>query len=78
MSEVRITAVLGAGALGAAMAERLGETGQEVRLWNRTPERARAAAAQATGVTAVDAVADAVSGAGAVLTVLRDGTPSPR
>ncbi len=73
MSEVRITAVLGAGALGAAMAERLGETGEEVRLWNRTPERARAAAAQAKGVTAVDAVADAVSGAGAVLTVLRDG-----
>lgn len=73
MSEVRITAVLGAGALGAAMAERLGETGEEVRLWNRTPERARAAAAQAAGVTAVDAVADAVSGAGAVLTVLRDG-----
>jgi 3-hydroxyisobutyrate dehydrogenase len=73
MSEVRITAVLGAGALGAAMAERLGETGEEVRLWNRTPERARAAAAQAQGVTAVDAVGDAVSGAGAVLTVLRDG-----
>ena len=73
MPDVRITAVLGAGALGAAMAERLGETGHDVRLWNRTPERAHAAAAQANGVTAIDAVADAVSGAGAVLTVLRDG-----
>ena len=73
MSDVRITAVLGAGALGAAMAARLGEMGQEVRLWNRTAERARVAAAQARGVTAVGAAGEAVSGAGAVITVLRDG-----
>ena len=73
MSEVRITAVLGAGALGAAMAVRLGEVGHEVRLWNRTQERARDAAAQARGVTAIGAVREAVAGAGAVLTVLRDG-----
>ena len=37
-------AVLGAGALGAAMAARLGETGHQVNLWNRTPDRARAIA----------------------------------
>ena len=73
MSDIRITAVLGAGALGAAMAARLGEMGQEVRLWNRTAERARVAAAQARDVTAVAAAGDAVSGAGAVITVLRDG-----
>ena len=73
MSEVRITAVLGAGALGAAMAARLGEVGHEVRLWNRTQERARDAAADARGVTAIGAVREAVAGAGAVLTVLRDG-----
>ncbi len=73
MSEVRIAAVLGAGALGAAMAARLGETDHEVRLWNRTPERARAAAARASGVTAVDTASEAVSGAQVVLTVLRDG-----
>lgn len=73
MSEVRITAVLGAGALGAAMAVRLGEVGHEVRLWNRTQERARDAAADARGVTAIGAVREAVAGAGAVLTVLRDG-----
>ena len=66
-------AILGAGALGAAMATRLGETGHDVRLWNRTPERARAAADAATGVTAVGTVAEAVAGAGSVLTVLRDG-----
>ena len=73
MSDIRITAVLGAGALGAAMAARLGQMGQEVRLWNRTAERARVAAAQARDVTAVAAAGDAVSGAGAVITVLRDG-----
>jgi len=55
------------------MAARLGESGHEVRLWNRTEERARAAAAQAGGVTAVGAVLEAVSGASAVVTVLRDG-----
>jgi len=70
---MRIVAVLGAGALGAAMAERLGETGREVRLWNRTPERARAAAAQARGVTAVAATNEALNGASVVITVLRDG-----
>jgi 3-hydroxyisobutyrate dehydrogenase len=65
--------ILGAGALGAAMAVRLGETGHDVRLWNRTPGRARAAADEATGVTAVDSLSEAVADAGAVLTVLRDG-----
>jgi 3-hydroxyisobutyrate dehydrogenase len=55
------------------MAVRLGETGHEVRLWNRTAERARVAAAQARGVTAVALLAEALSGATAVITVLRDG-----
>ncbi len=73
MSEMRVLAVLGAGALGAAMAARLGETGHEVRLWNRTPERAEAAAAQARGVTAVGTTVEALEGASAVVTVLRDG-----
>lgn len=73
MSDIRITTVLGAGALGSAMAARLGETGHEVRLWNRTKERALAAAAQARGVTAVGAATEAVGGASAVITVLRDG-----
>jgi 3-hydroxyisobutyrate dehydrogenase len=73
MSDTTTVAVLGAGALGAAMATRLGETGHEVRLWNRTPQKARAVAEHAAGVTAVGSVADAVSGASAVITVLRDG-----
>jgi 3-hydroxyisobutyrate dehydrogenase len=73
MSQIPTVAVLGAGALGEAMAERLGETGHQVRLWNRTAARAHRAAERATGVTAVDTVAGAVSGASVVLTVLRDG-----
>jgi len=55
------------------MATRLGETGYDVRLWNRTPGRARAAADQSTGVTAVDSLGEAVAGASTVITVLRDG-----
>ena len=65
--------VLGAGALGAAMAARLGEDGHDVRLWNRTAGRARAAADGAVGVTAVASLQEAVSGASIVMTVLRDG-----
>ena len=73
MSDLHIAAVLGAGALGSAMAARLGETSHEVRLWNRTGQRARAAAAHAHGVTAVATAIEAVGGASAVITVLRDG-----
>jgi 3-hydroxyisobutyrate dehydrogenase len=55
------------------MASRLGETGHQVRLWNRTAERARTAAAGAVGVTPVDSLDMAVSESSAVITVLRDG-----
>lgn len=66
-------AVLGAGLLGAAMAARLGERGHDVRLWNRSAERAARAADGADGVRAVEDLAEAVDGAAVVLTVLRDG-----
>jgi 3-hydroxyisobutyrate dehydrogenase len=66
-------AVLGAGALGAAMAARLGETGHDVRLWNRTSSRAHAVAADSKGVTAVDDLRAAIGHAAVVITVLRDG-----
>jgi 3-hydroxyisobutyrate dehydrogenase len=66
-------AVLGAGALGAAIAARLSDTGHHVKLWNRTPDRARAVAAASTGITAVAELADAVKDATVVLTLLRDG-----
>ncbi|MEJ5913923.1 NAD(P)-dependent oxidoreductase [Pseudokineococcus sp. 1T1Z-3] len=70
-STQRPVAVLGAGLLGAAMATRLGERGHDVRLWNRSPEKAEAAAAGP--VRPVADLAEAVDGAGVVLTVLRDG-----
>jgi len=73
MEQDTVVTVIGAGALGAAMAARLGETGHRVRLWNRTPERARAAAEGVDGVTAEGSLHDALSGASFVLTVLRDG-----
>jgi 3-hydroxyisobutyrate dehydrogenase len=73
MSDKPVVTIIGAGALGAAMAARLGETGHEVRLWNRSSERARRAADPAAGVTAVTAFSEAVSGASVVITVLRDG-----
>ena len=66
-------AVLGAGALGAAVAGRLGEVGFDVRLWNRTSERALAAVKASTGVRAEAQLANALSGARLVITLLRDG-----
>jgi 3-hydroxyisobutyrate dehydrogenase len=66
-------AVLGAGALGAAIAARLVDTGHQVKLWDRTPERAQAVAAASAGMTAVEDVTDAVRDAAMVLTLLRDG-----
>ena len=73
MPDTATVTIVGAGALGAAMAARLGETGHQVRLWNRTAERARSAAEGTRGVTAVDDLADAVAGSPVVFTVLRDG-----
>ncbi len=73
MASGETVTVLGAGALGAAMATRLGQTGHEVRLWNRSPARAHSAAARSAGVVAVDDLGQAVAGAAVVITVLRDG-----
>jgi 3-hydroxyisobutyrate dehydrogenase len=67
-------AVLGAGALGAAIAARLSEDGFDVRLWNRTPARAERVAAQSDRVVVAGTAAAAVEDADVVLTVLRDGT----
>ena len=66
-------AVIGAGALGAAMAARLAEGGFDVCLWNRTAARAEEAAADSTRIMAARTVAAAVADADIVLTVLRDG-----
>jgi 3-hydroxyisobutyrate dehydrogenase len=67
-------AVLGAGALGAAIAGRLSEDGFDVRLWNRTLARAERVAAESDRVVVAGTAAAAVEDADVVLTVLRDGT----
>ncbi|MFJ3906014.1 NAD(P)-dependent oxidoreductase [Streptomyces sp. NPDC090025] len=68
-----VVAVLGAGIMGAAMARSLARAGHTVRIWNRTPDKAAAVAADAAGVVAVADPVAAVTGADAVLTMLYDG-----
>src|SRR5215212_7867706 len=55
--------------MGAPMAGRLVEAGFDVRVWNRSAEKARAV----SGATAFERAAEAVRGADVVLTVLSDG-----
>ncbi len=53
--------ILGTGLLGSGFAQALRKKGESVRVWNRSPEKARALAA--TGATAVDDPVQAVRGA---------------
>src|SRR3954451_6646862 len=64
-----VAAVLGTGTMGAPMARNLAKAGFEVRVWNRTAEKARAV----EGASAFDSAADAVAGADTVVTMLADG-----
>jgi 3-hydroxyisobutyrate dehydrogenase len=64
------TAVLGTGIMGAAMARSLAREGHDVAVWNRTPGRAQAVAGGS--ITAQPDLAEAVSGAEVVLTMLYD------
>jgi 3-hydroxyisobutyrate dehydrogenase len=64
------TAVLGTGIMGSAMARSLAREGHEVAVWNRHPDRARAA--EAERIAAYASIAEAVAGADVVLTVLFD------
>ncbi|MBV8563197.1 MAG: NAD(P)-dependent oxidoreductase [Actinobacteria bacterium] len=61
-------AVLGTGAMGAPIARNLGRAGFDVRVWNRTREKA-----EGLGATVCDEPAEAVAGAAFVLTMLADG-----
>jgi 3-hydroxyisobutyrate dehydrogenase len=63
-------AVLGLGTMGAGMARSLLRAGLPVDVWNRTPERAADVAA--AGAVAHADPADAVAGAGVVITMLAD------
>src|SRR2546423_331559 len=62
--------VLGTGIMGAPMARNLLKAGFQVRVWNRTPDKARVLAAE--GADLVEAPADAVREAAFVITMLTD------
>ena len=61
-------AVLGTGAMGAPIARNLARAGFDVRVWNRTREKA-----EGLGATVCDEPAEAVAGAAFILTMLADG-----
>ncbi len=66
--EIQKVGLLGAGIMGAGMAKNLVEAGLDVRVWNRTREKADAI----DGATVADSPAEAVAGADAVITMLAD------
>lgn len=61
-------AVLGAGTMGGPMARNIASADIDVRVWNRTRERA-----EETGLEVADSAAEAVDGADVMLTMLSDG-----
>src|SRR4051794_38356933 len=63
-------AVLGTGIMGAPMARNLRMAGHEVRVWNRSADKARALAGD--GIEPAEDVASAVAGAEVVVTMLAD------
>jgi 3-hydroxyisobutyrate dehydrogenase len=63
-------AVLGTGMMGAGMARSMQRAGLDVIVWNRTPAKAQALAQD--GIAVAESVADAVTGAEAVVTMLFD------
>jgi 3-hydroxyisobutyrate dehydrogenase len=63
-------ALLGAGLMGAPMGRRMLAAGHELRVWNRTRERAEPLAAD--GATVCDTPAEACAGAEVVVTMLAD------
>ena len=60
-------AVLGTGIMGAPMARNIAAAGHDVRVWNRTRERA-----EGTGLPVAASAQEAVDGSDVVVTVLRD------
>jgi len=62
--------VLGTGIMGAPMARNLLKAGFQVRVWNRTPDKARVLAAEGAGLA--ETAADAVREAAFVITMLTD------
>ena len=67
-------AFLGTGVMGAPMARNIAGQGLNVRVWNRTTERARPL--EAVGATVSEEPAHAVDGADVVVTMLSDAGPT--
>jgi 3-hydroxyisobutyrate dehydrogenase len=70
MANDNVIAVLGTGIMGAAMARNLLSAGMEVRVWNRSREKAEPLTDD--GATVADSPTEAAEGAGFVLTMLAD------
>ena len=68
MTKKLIVSVLGTGIMGAAMARNLAAEGHDVRVWNRTPEKAAGLGAQVAPTPA-----EAVRDADVIITMLYDG-----
>ncbi|MBC3844262.1 NAD(P)-dependent oxidoreductase [Streptacidiphilus sp. 4-A2] len=66
-----VVAVLGTGIMGAGMARSLRRAGLEVRVWNRSQDKAAALAE--SGATVAATPAEAVGGADVIITMLTDG-----
>jgi 3-hydroxyisobutyrate dehydrogenase len=71
MSELATIAVLGTGTMGAPMARNLLRAGHEVRVWNRSADKARPLADD--GATVAESAREAVDGADVVVTMLAAG-----
>lgn len=67
-------AILGTGLMGAPMARNLLRAGHAVTAWNRSRDKAEALAAD--GAAVADDPAEAVAGAGVVISMLSDGPAS--
>jgi 3-hydroxyisobutyrate dehydrogenase len=63
--------ILGAGAMGSAMAYRLVDTGHQVTIWNRNPDRLKSF--DGTGVSVAEDAAAAVADAAIVITMVTNG-----
>jgi 3-hydroxyisobutyrate dehydrogenase len=70
MANDNVIAVLGTGIMGASMARNLLSAGMEVRVWNRSREKAEPLTDD--GATVTDSPTEAAEGAGFVLTMLAD------
>lgn len=71
MTEKRTVTVLGTGIMGAAMARNIARAGHEVRVWNRSRQKAEPLAAD--GAYVAGTPAEAVEGADVVVTMVYDG-----